>query len=90
MMESKELEEEVRASDAQERESVNVGEVWIDKDKRMNGRKVKVTAVSHEHGWVRYSPCNENGSWVSSLSYRSRLNRFPKAFRFQSPVGRTK
>lgn len=46
----------------------------------MNGRKVKITAVSVEHGWVRYSPCNENGSWVSSQSYRSNIKRFPKAF----------
>lgn len=61
---------------------VQIGQVWIDNDKRMNGRRVKVTHIDTNGGWVRYSPSNEDGSWVSpSLSYRSNIKRFPKAFR---------
>lgn len=60
---------------------MKVGEVWIDNDKRMDNRTVKITHVDAANGWVRYSPCNPYNGWVSSLSYRSMMKRFPKAFR---------
>lgn len=62
---------------------VSVGQIWIDKDKRMSRRRVKVIAV--EGLRVRYSPCNEDGSWVSSLSYTSKLGRFPLAYELAEP-----
>lgn len=61
---------------------VKVGQIWIDKDKRMSGRAVKVTHIDAKNGWVRYSRCNPNGVIVcASLNYRAMLKRFPKAFR---------
>jgi hypothetical protein len=57
---------------------MNVGEIWIDKDKRMKSRAVKIIAIGEMY--VHYSPCNHVNGWVSALKYRSRLDRFPKAF----------
>jgi hypothetical protein len=59
---------------------MDVGEIWIDKDKRMKGRAVKIVELGPKEAWVRYSPCNPTSGWVSQLKYRSRGERFVKAF----------
>lgn len=61
---------------------VQVGQVWLDKDSRMEGRRVVVTAIDAANGWVRYSPAAApNNIPHPCFSYRSMLRRFPKAFR---------
>lgn len=59
---------------------VKVGQIWMDKDKRMSGRRVMVQLLDEKNGWVKYSPCSNNGGFVSTLRYRSMLKRFTKAF----------
>ncbi len=59
--------------------SVEVGQVWIDKDSRMNEKAVRVTRMDAEWGW--YATCNPVSGWQSEREYRSALKRFPKAFR---------
>jgi hypothetical protein len=64
--------------------TVEVGQIWIDKDSRMQGRRVIVTAVDLEHGWVRYAPATARNTAHPSFKYRAMLKRFPKAFRLET------
>lgn len=63
-----------------------VGQVWIDRDKRMAGRRVVVVNVfnpaegfGHLGRWVWYKIPHD----AKIKPFRSRYSRFVKAFRFE-------
>lgn len=53
---------------------MRVGQVWIDKDRRMSGRRVRV--VETDEHFTRYVPAHRD-----KPKYESRTPRFVKAFR---------
>lgn len=53
---------------------VQAGQLWADRDSRMNGRRVRICEV--KDGYVYY----QNVQGANAHHYRSKLTRFVRAF----------
>ena len=66
---------------------VDIGQVWVDRDKRMQDRRVKIIGLARsadrETDRVMYAVM---GQLTGRRLYTSRLSRFVKAFRLDCPV----
>jgi hypothetical protein len=70
-----------------ERPGVHVGDIWVDRDKRMlsGNRRVRVVSVTRESSGtvdVRYQQIIGVGEYIKAFDpvYRSRYERFQRAF----------
>jgi hypothetical protein len=60
--------------------AVHAGDVWRDRDKRMDGRKVRVLLTSTDGETVTVHYQQDLGNELCGPIYRSRLDRFQRAF----------
>lgn len=60
---------------------ITIGQVWVDKDKRMLSGRRRVRVVCVESGKVWYVPAHSTSNERGRL--RSRCDRFERAFRLE-------